>query len=271
MSDEVKSDVISVIIPSYNHVDYVGDAVRSVLGQVQDGYVLELVVVDDGSTDGSVEFLKDLQRTLDYKFKLVIKDNEGLCKTLNRAIREFATGDYIAIIASDDMWHPEKLSKQFKFLKYSPRFSLCYSSARTFGENSKGSKASRFLFSGDIKNLLTLYNFIPAGTIFFTRKLYDVVGGFDETGLRLEDWDFLLRASAATSFCYLDEELLFYRLHDESSIAKMRERGILFEEKMKVLRKNKDILNPVLRYCSICLHFALDAVLRPFISKLKAK
>ncbi|WP_339461950.1 glycosyltransferase family 2 protein [Pseudomonas sp. EA_105y_Pfl2_R69] len=271
MTIEVQGNVISVIIPSYNHIDYVGDAISSVLGQIQDGYVLELIVVDDGSTDGSVALLKELHRAHDYKFKLVFKNNEGLCRTLNRAIGEFATGDYIAIIASDDMWHPEKLSKQLKLLRGSPRCSLCYSGAQTFGEHSNGGRASRFLFSGNIRNLLTLYNFIPAGTIFFTRKLYDSIGGFDETGLRLEDWDFLLRASAVTSFCYLNKELLLYRLHDESSIAKMRERGILFAEKMKVLRKNKSILNPSLRYCSICLHFALDVVLRPFISRLKAK
>ncbi|MCY1446170.1 hypothetical protein D9M71_627190 [compost metagenome] len=169
------------------------------------------------------------------------------------------------------MWHPEKLKRQLEHILKHPFSALCYSNARTFGRDRREGKASRFLFAGNVRNKLTLYNFIPAGTILFTRKLYDSIGGFDETGLRLEDWDFLLRASAVTSFCYLDEELLFYRLHDESSIAKMRERGILFEEKLKVLQKNRGILNPALRYCSICLHFVLDIVLRPFISKVKAK
>ncbi|NQD95392.1 glycosyltransferase [Pseudomonas sp. CrR25] len=265
------SIVISVIIPSYNHIDYVGEAIKSVLEQSRDAFSLELVVIDDGSTDGSAEFLRQLESSGGYPFKLILKSNEGLCTTLNRAIAEYSSGEYIAIIASDDMWHPEKLKKQFEHILRHPSSSLCYSNARTFGRDRNESRASRFVFSGNVKSRLTLYNFIPAGTILFTRALYDSVGGFDETGLRLEDWDFLLRASAVTEFCYLDEELLLYRLHDESSIAKMRERGILFEEKMKVLRKNKSILNPVLRCCSICLHFALDAVLRPFISKLKAK
>lgn len=269
MSDN--RSVISVIIPSYNHLDYVGDAIRSVSEQVQDTFSLELIVVDDGSTDGSAEFLRKLEASGRYPFKLVLKHNEGLCKTLNRAITEFSSGEYIAVIASDDLWRPEKLKAQLEHILRNPSSALCYSNARTFGRDRGGRRASKFSFAGDVRNMLTLYNFIPAGTICFTRKLYDSIGGFDETGLLLEDWDFLLRASAVTKFCYVDEELLLYRLHDESSIAKMRERGILFEEKMKVLRKNKDILNPVLRYCSICLHFALDAVLRPFISKLKAK
>lgn len=263
--------VISVIIPSYNHIDYVGDAIKSIFEQSQGSFSLELIVIDDGSTDGSAEFLRQLESSRGYPFKLILKSNEGLCRTLNRAITEYASGEYIAVIASDDMWHPEKLKRQLEHILKHPFSALCYSNARTFGRERCESKASRFLFSGDVRNRLTLYNFIPAGTILFTRKLYDSIGGFDEAGLRLEDWDFLLRASVVTSFCCLDEELLLYRLHDESSIAKMRERGILFEEKMKVLRKNKDILNPFLRYCSICLHFALDVVLRPFISRLKAK
>ena len=263
--------VISVIIPSYNHIDYVGDTISSVSEQIRDAFSIELIVIDDGSTDGSAEFLRRLEESKRYSFKLVLKGNEGLCRTLNRAIREYACGEYIAVIASDDMWHPEKLKRQFEHILKHPLSALCYSNARTFGQDRREGKASRSLFAGNVRNKLTLYNFIPAGTILFTRKLFDSIDGFDETGLRLEDWDFLLRASAVTSFCYLDEELLFYRLHDESSIAKMRKRGILFEEKMKVLQKNKDILNPLLRYCSICLHFILDVVFRPFISKIKAK
>lgn len=265
------SIVISVIIPSYNHVDYVGEAIRSVLEQSRDAFSLELIVIDDGSTDGSVEFLRQLESSGEHPFKLILKSNEGLCKTLNRAIVEYAGGEYIAVIASDDMWHPEKLKRQLEHILQHPSSSLCYSNARTFGADRNERRASRFVFSGNVKSKLTLYNFIPAGTIFFTRALYDSIGGFDETGLRLEDWDFLLRASAVTEFCYLDEELLLYRLHDESSIAKMRKRGILFDEKMKVLQKNKDILNPVLRFFSICLHFTLDAVMRPLISKVRAK
>ncbi|WP_330115224.1 glycosyltransferase [Pseudomonas sp. JS3066] len=260
---------VSVIIPSYNHIDYVEAAISSVASQDQAGFILELIVIDDGSTDGSVELLRGLQESGVYNFNLVLKSNEGLCKTLNRAVVEHSSGEYVAVIASDDMWAPGKLKQQIKHIKSTPTSELCYSNARTFGRDSIERKASRRLFSGDVRAMLTLYNFVPAGTIFFTRNLYDTVGGFDETGLRLEDWDFLLRASAVTDFCFLDEELLLYRLHDESSIAKMRERGILFQEKMKVLRKNRLILNPVLRFASICLHFSLDSLLRPLIYRLR--
>ena len=263
--------VISVIIPSYNHARYVTDAIRSVAAQVRDGFELEPIVIDDGSRDGSAELLRDLQRSDDFDFKLVVKDNEGLCRTLNRAVREHSTGDYISVIASDDMWEPDKLGRQLAALRSNPASRLCYSNARTFGENGKGGKWSKFHFTGKIRPILTVYNFVPAGTMLFTRGLYDEIGGFDETGLKLEDWDFLIRASARTEFSYVDECFLLYRVHDESALARMRATGTLYTEKMRVLRKNRAITSPVLRFVSMCVHFNLDRVARPLLSAMRAR
>lgn len=109
--------VVSVIIPSYNHARYVRDAVRSVADQIREGFSLELIVIDDGSKDGSVELLRGLQQSGEFDFKLVVKDNEGLCRTLNRAVREHSTGQYISVIASDDMWEPGKLARQLGTLR----------------------------------------------------------------------------------------------------------------------------------------------------------
>lgn len=261
---------VSVIIPSYNHGCYIGEALSSVLGQVGSNYDLEVIVIDDGSTDNSVDILKALNGSSVVPFELVLKSNEGLCKTLNRAINNYATGEYIAIIASDDLWCADKITKQIEHLENNPESELCYSNAKVFGVDVREKKASKYLFSGRVKNILTLYNFIPAGTIIFSKGLYDTVGGFDQNGLLLEDWDFLLRASSKTKFCYLDDELLLYRQHGESAIAKMRKGGYLYSEKMKVLKKNSSLLNPCLKFFSKCLHFILDVLLRPVMSKLKS-
>jgi alpha-1,3-rhamnosyltransferase len=263
-------DIISVVIPSYNHARYVIETIRSVSQQALGAFEVQVIVIDDGSTDGSMELLSSLVDTQEFTFQLVLKRNEGLCRTLNRAVTEHARGNYIAVIASDDMWHPEKLKLQFEHLQRHPNAELCYSNAKTFGVDIKSGKSSKYLFSGRVLDKLTVYNFIPAGTILFTRGLYDRIGGFDETGLRLEDWDFLLRASSETEFCYVDMELLLYRLHEESAIAKMRQKGILFSEKYKVLKKNKKLLNPFLFVCSCCLHYTFDHILRPCVSKFKS-
>ncbi|OQM76231.1 glycosyltransferase family 2 protein [Manganibacter manganicus] len=263
--------IVSVVIPSYNHVTYVEDAIRSACKQELDGFRLEVIVVDDGSTDGSVDLLRQMQKMRKYDFRLVVKGNEGLCRTLNRAIREHSTGQYLAIIASDDMWRADKLRKQFAQLQGNPDCRLCYSNAMTFGEGEICKTWTRRMMAGDVKSILTIFNFIPAGTMMFTRGLFDEVGGFDETGLKLEDWDILLRSSDKTAFCYVDEPLLLYRLHGESSIAKMRARGVLFNEKIKVLRKNRSITNPLLRLVSVCLHFGLDKLARPLMASIKAE
>jgi alpha-1,3-rhamnosyltransferase len=263
--------IISVIIPSYNHRDYVEEAIGSVLGQKRGEFDVELIVIDDGSTDGSVKKLQEYQERMKGQFKLVLKDNEGLCKTLNRAINEFSTGDYIAIIASDDIWHEEKLIRQFSHLLANPSSQLCFSNAQTFGDATSGQIASRFLYAGNVRNILTLYNFIPAGTILFSRRLYEAAGGFDENGLRLEDWDFLQRASTITEFCYVDEPLLFYRIHSGSSLAKMRADRTLFGEKMKVWRKNRRLLNPGLQLVAMVAHFGLEFVLRPLLPYVRRR
>ena len=260
---------ISVVIPSYNHINFVEDAVRSAAAQERDGFDVELVVVDDGSTDGSADLLQRLYDTGKYPFRLVLKQNEGLCRTLNRAIIEHSTGTHVAMLASDDMWRADKLRVQMSQLREHRESELCYSNAETFGEDGKRGRSSFFMFSGRVKPILTIYNFVPAGTILFTRGLFDRAGGFDETDLRLEDWDFLLRASNLTQFCYTNQDLLLYRVHEEGTLIRMRRSGTLYTEKMKVLRKNRAITSPLLRAASVCLHFGVDRILRPLIYKIE--
>jgi alpha-1,3-rhamnosyltransferase len=262
--------LISVIIPSYNHAKYVADTVRSVCHQERDGFDIEVIVLDDGSTDNSVEVLKLLKESGECDFKLVIKSNEGLCRTLNRGIVEHATGQYITLIASDDMWVRDKLLVQFRLLQQNPNCRLCFSNSATLGARESARGRAPFLAGGWVKSKLTLINFIPGGTVMYERPLFDEIGGYDTTGLKLEDWDFLLRASNVTPFCYSPRKLLLYRVHDEGALIGMRRSGALFAEKMKVLQKNRAITSATLRFVSRCIHFTLDCIIRPIRYRLKA-
>jgi alpha-1,3-rhamnosyltransferase len=264
---------VSAIIPSYNHKDYVEQAISSVLDQISTNSDIDLIVIDDGSTDGSRELLQDIHARNQGAFKLVLKANEGLCRTLNRAIRDYATGQYVAVLASDDMWRKDKIQKQIEYFFRNPDYRLCYSNAEVFGVDdragrSKNGKAQSFQFAGWVCNILAIRNFIPAGTVIFSRDLFDEIGGYDLNGLRLEDWDFLIRASRKTPFCFVNEDLLLYRQHGESAISKMRATGTLFDEKIKVLRKNRGLLNPSVFYISIFVNYILDKILRPLSTKL---
>ena len=104
--------LVSVIIPCYNHQNYVEKSLKSVFDQTYKN--IEIIVIDDGSKDNSVNILKELQKN--NHFILECQENMGVCKTLNKAI-SMSKGKYIAILASDDYWDLPKIEKQVKVLK----------------------------------------------------------------------------------------------------------------------------------------------------------
>lgn len=106
---------VSIIVPSYNHAKYVRTLIESIYRQTHKNF--ELLVLDDGSKDNSPELLKQLQA--EFGFELILKSNEGLCKTLNKGV-DWATGDYVVIIASDDYMPDTRLEEQVQFFQQHP-------------------------------------------------------------------------------------------------------------------------------------------------------
>ena len=253
-----EAPLVSVIMPSYNHAAYVERAISSVLAQTHEA--VELIVIDDGSTDGSVDLLRSL--SLQHGFTLICQANAGVCKTLNRGIREAANGKFIALLASDDFWHPDKLRQQLAALANNPISEFCFSQAIEFRDEARpddGRVFPRKCYRGNIVGKVFLRQHVPAGTMLFSRHLYDVLGGFDET-LREEDWDFVIRSAATTSFCAVDAPLLYYRAHDANT---MRTRGgsAIFHQKAKILAKNFPLVKPCVWLAAIALHFTHDILL----------
>lgn len=252
---------ISVIMPSYNHSAYVDRAIQSVLAQTYNA--VEIIVIDDGSTDGSPELLRSLSEK--HGFTLICQPNAGVCKTLNRGIREAAKGEYIALLASDDFWHPDKLRLQMNALAEDPVSEFCFAQAREFKDETSPDDGRVFpgkCRRGHVVSKVFLRQHVPAGTMLFSRRLYDELGGFDET-LKEEDWDFVIRSAAATSFTAVDAPLLYYRSHAANT---MRTRGgrAIFHQKAKILAKNFLLVRPSVWLASILLHFTHDIVLGRF-------
>ncbi len=249
---------VSVIIPSYNHVKYVRDSIDSVLNQTHPN--VELIVIDDGSVDGSKELLEKL--AFDLNFKLITQENRGVCASLNRAIREAATGDFIALLASDDIWAPNKISYQMRCLSLNTDSEFCYSRAVKFLEtpdDARGNSFPRKLLQGRVINKVFFRQHIPAGTILFSRRIFDILKGFDET-LKEEDWDFVIRCASVTSFVGSSETLLFYRDHD-SNIMKLRSRKNIFHQKIQLLSKNFLLVPSHVWMVSVAIHYVHDIVL----------
>ncbi len=255
-------DLVSVIIPSYNHRAYVETAVRSALAQTHPA--VQVIVIDDGSSDGSPAFLEALAAREGFEF--IAQTNAGICRTLNRAIRERARGRYIALLASDDAWAPEKLALQLERLRELPGAELCFSQAREFRHHPSDATGAPFParpLQGEVLRHVVMRQHVPAGTMLFTRELYDRLGGFDEA-LKEEDWDFVIRAAAATRFTAVARPLLYYRAHATNAM-RARSRTSIFHQKTLVLAKNFPLVSPFRWLTSLIVHFVHDIALRQLL------
>ena len=246
---------VSVIMPSYNHAHYIERAIRSVVGQSYPN--IELIVVDDGSRDGSPELLQRLSAELG--FTLIIQPNAGVCRTLNRGIHEFATGEWIALLASDDFWRLDKIERQLAALRAMPESRFCFSQAREFRDEACADDGRVFparVRAGSVLDRVFLRQHVPAGTMMFARSLYDELGGFDD-GLGEEDWDFVIRSAAASPFAAVAEPLLYYRAHEGNTMRTAGRRRI-FQRKAMLLAKNMHLVSPWRWLAAIVFHFAHD-------------
>jgi alpha-1,3-rhamnosyltransferase len=127
---QMMSSKVSVIITSFNHVRYIKKSISSAAAQ---GYKnKEIIVIDDGSSDGSKAIIDQLVD--EYKFSFLAHENMGVCKTLNKAITQFSSGKYIALLASDDYYHPDKIAEQVRMLEANPDAELCYRQAIEFDD-----------------------------------------------------------------------------------------------------------------------------------------
>jgi len=251
------SPLVSVVIPCYNHEQYVEQALNSVFDQTYDN--IELIVIDDGSSDNSVAVMKKMQEV--HNFTLVTQKNMGVCKTLNKAV-SLSKGKYIALLASDDYWDLSKIEKQISSLESSPKSNFCFTQAIEFDDNGINNDKifPKTPLTGKILNQLFIRQHVPAGSMMFSRSLYDTLDGFDEN-LKEEDWDFVIRSAAHTEFSAVSEPLFYYRSH-EANIMKTRKRQEIFRQKALLLTKNFDLVSPYRWYLSISIHFIYDIILK---------
>ena len=222
-----QTPLVSVVIPSYNHAPYVEATVASVLAQTYAN--LELIVIDDGSRDDSVQRLtRLLDERGDARARLIARENRGLCRTLNEGLR-LARGHYFAYIGSDDLWAPEKLERQVAALAAADdeRIGACYSDSYII--DAEGRRLDRFgrqyrYRGGDIYRDLLLMDYMPPSpTNLFVREKLLEVGGFNED-VRVEDYEAWLRLARRFRVVYLPEVLASFRVHPTNTSSNYPER-----------------------------------------------
>lgn len=217
--------LISVVMTSYNYARYIEAAVKSVWSQSYSN--LELVVVDDASTDGTPALLKELEKKSPTPMRIYQnQNNQGPNPTQNRAVN-LARGDLIAFLASDDRYAAERFQSQVDLFKRDPDLMIVYGNgwsfkgqnlvARLHGDNVKS------LFSQEAQNILRyLYTHTSPfylQTALLKRAFLLKCGGNDEEILA-DDWVLNIRffqsLVKAGHFAYIDEDMAYYRLHDEN-------------------------------------------------------
>ena len=207
---------VSIIMPTYNRADYLKKSIQSVLDQTFIDF--EIIVMNNYSTDNTLEAINSFN---DSRIKVINFKNDGIiAKSRNQGIMQ-SVGKYVAFLDDDDLWCPDKLELQIKYLLEHPEFDLVYSNALIIDEH--GTKKGLLKDSKDAKTgqvfLDLLYdNFIPVLTVLMKRKIIETSGLFNEApSMRAaEDYEYWLRAALKFNFGYVDKALTLYRIHNES-------------------------------------------------------
>jgi len=204
---------ISVIIPNFNYARFLTETIESVLQQSYRN--IELIVVNNGSTDNSLEILAPLKDQI----ILIDQPNLGQSGARNAGLRK-AQGDFIAFLDADDYWIADKLEKQIELIGDDNQ--LIYSGISRFKDDDRRVRSVvEPAFRGDCSQFFLTcpgVSIVLSGesTALFTRSLLRKVGDFDENLNGAAGWDFFRRCSKYTNFDFVPEPLTHYRLHSSN-------------------------------------------------------
>jgi len=202
---------VSVIVPTHNRAHLVAEAVDSVLAQTFGN--LEVIVIDDGSTDNTLEVLQTFS---DSRIRVIRQNNLGISGARNTGIRA-ARGKYIAFLDSDDIWLPELLATEVPVLEERPEIDIVYAKAQAMdaaGNPKPQTLGTTERFPGEYLRSM-LYGFFGClPTTILRRECFDSVGLFDESLKGRVDWDMFLRMSQYHRFRFINRVLARYRFHE---------------------------------------------------------
>ncbi len=221
---------VSVIVPTYNYGRFIEGCLNSIFSQTFKDF--EVIVVDDGSTDGTGEIIKSYPRPV----RSIYQENRGLPAARNRAI-EASQGEYLAFLDSDDLWLPEKLGEQVRIMDGDRELGIVFSDASAFdGEKiiRESILEEESICTGHCFARLFMGNFLVMPTVMIRKSCLRQTGLFDETLPVVADYDLWLRISAFFRIGFVDRPLAMYRVHP-SNMSKDFCR--LLEDEIRVVQK----------------------------------
>jgi len=237
--------LVSFIIPTHNYGRYVVEAVESALAQTYRSF--EIIVVDDGSTDNTPELMAPLQDRVCY----IRQEQRGPSAARNAGIK-VARGELVAFLDADDVWLPHKTATQVSYLVAHPEIGLVCGRTRRTGNQGEDQPRIGYRRRRALRKLITLEagaafndlflrhrNYIATSTVMLRRQCLDLVGCFDESLSRVEDFNLWLRVARHFGIARLPEILALHRFH-ESNLALDRE------------AMRQAVFDNLERICSLC-------------------
>lgn len=212
---------VSILLTCYNHLAYLPACWKGI--QDQSFRDFEVLAIDDGSTDGTREWLTENASGAKLLFN---ESNLGTYGALNRGLRE-AAGEFVAILNDDDLWAPEKLERQIAMMDAHAKVGLAHTDGCFIDGSGNKMEGSPLGFefprtqTGDVLLSLLYANKIIASAALVRRECFDQLGGFNEAYYGSGDWEMWLRIAEAWQVGFVPEPLTFYRVHGDNASHKL--------------------------------------------------
>lgn len=212
---------VSVLLTCYNHIKFLPEAYDSIQSQTFRDF--EIIAIDDGSKDGTREWLSERAEPITRIFN---QKNLGTYGSLNVALAA-AKGEYIAVLNDDDVWAPEKLEKQLALFESHPKVGLVHTDGWFIDGEGKERKDSPLGFdfpkteTGDVLLSLIYANKIIASAALVKRECFEKLGGFNEAYFGSGDWEMWFRVAEKYDVGFVAEPLTFYRVHGTNASHKL--------------------------------------------------
>lgn len=228
-----QSPLVSIVIPCYNHAQFVQKTIQSIIDQDYEN--IELIIIDDGSKDSSVDVIKEMIPACEARFKRFHfrhRPNKGLSATLNEGIN-LSVGDIIGFCSSDDIFHKKKTSVQVKYFTDNKKIKFCYTQAFVQNDNDEILTSATNLINKNLHDNVTfdeIFTFkvnFPVTGMYITDFLKKELNGFDEE-LTAEDYDINLRILSKSKPGFIEEKLYYYR--SPAAIGSDRKRPVMRQD-----------------------------------------
>jgi len=203
----MQNPAFSVVIPAHNRERFLGATLKSVLDQTYPA--AEIVVVDDGSSDGTAQFVGRFTNTATIKYYR--QHNQGPSVARNKGV-ELTKGDWIAFLDADDIWRPEKLAVQAEYARRHPEVDLFWCEVEYIDD--RGQPREPFVWNDRLAPLMFNRTMCPVpSTVVMRRAAFLAAGGFNPNMRCYEDGEFFMRIAARYKIFFIDKVLVKYRCH----------------------------------------------------------